>query len=72
MRDLSAEGVVVGQTGWDAKLETNKQAYVNQLVRIRALHRLRTEPGLTADQFVDALFARAGVTATSLRTASSN
>jgi hypothetical protein len=58
------EGVVVGQTGWDAKLEANKQNYVNQLVA-SAPFTSGYGAGLTADQFVDALFAKAGVTATS-------
>jgi len=57
------EGVVVGQLGWDAKLETNKQAYVNQIVSSSAFSG-RYAAGLTAGQFVDALFAAAGVTPT--------
>jgi hypothetical protein len=58
------EGVVVGQPGWDAKLEVNKQAYINQLVASSAFTSAYGA-GLTAAQFVDALLAAAGVTATS-------
>jgi hypothetical protein len=58
------EGVVVGQTGWDSRLETNKQAYISQMVA-SAPFTTAYGVGLTADQFVDALFAKAGVTATS-------
>jgi hypothetical protein len=55
------DGVVLGQPGWDATLEVNKQAYINQVVTSSAFTSLYAA-GLTADQFVDALFAAAGVT----------
>jgi hypothetical protein len=58
------EGVVVGQLGWDAKLEVNKQAYINQLVASSAFTSAYGG-GLTAAQFVDALYAAAGATPSS-------
>jgi hypothetical protein len=53
-------GVVVGQVGWEAVLETNKQSFaanfVNQ-VSFTAVNPTTTTPV----QFVDTLFARAGI-----------
>jgi Calx-beta domain/Domain of unknown function (DUF4214) len=55
------DGVVVLQSGWEAKLEANKQAYVQQ-VADSGPFLARYPTGTTADQFVDALFASAGIT----------
>jgi uncharacterized repeat protein (TIGR01451 family) len=57
------KGVIVGQTAWEQVLETNKQAFAADFVtrpRFIASH----PTTLTPAQFVDALFANAGVTAT--------
>jgi hypothetical protein len=55
------DGVIVGQPGYEARLEANKQAYINQVAASAAF--TSTYPStMTADQFVDALFASAGVT----------
>jgi len=60
--DTSAvgNGVVVNQNGWEQKLDNNKRAYMAEFVqrpRFTAAY-----PGtLTPDQFVDTLFANAGV-----------
>ena len=55
------DGVVVLQSGWEAKLETNKQAYISQIV-LSAEFANRYQNAQTADTLVDALFASAGVT----------
>ncbi|HYW69822.1 MAG TPA: Calx-beta domain-containing protein, partial [Pyrinomonadaceae bacterium] len=60
---LLGDQVVVGQTGWEARLENNKQFYVNQVAASTAFT-VGYASGLTADQFVDALFAAAAVTPT--------
>ena len=53
-------GVVVGQTGWEAQLAANKQAYATEFV-MRPEFLLRYPPAtLTPEQFVDALNATAG------------
>ena len=55
------QGVVVGQTGWEQVLENNKQAFATEFVtRSRFTSAFPTT--LTPAQFVDALFANAGVT----------
>ena len=56
-------GVIVGQPGADATLSANKDSYVNQIVILPAFTNAYA-PGLTADQFVTALFNSAGVTPT--------
>src|SRR4030095_5038391 len=56
-------GVIVLQSGWEAKLEANKQAYVNQIEQSAAFL-TRYPASMTADQFVDALFNSAGVAPT--------
>jgi hypothetical protein len=61
---LVGDGVVVGQPGFAARLETNKRAYVNRVVTSSAFMS-RYPAGLTANQFVDALFASADLTPTS-------
>jgi hypothetical protein len=54
-----AQGVVVGQVGWETVLENNKQAFTTNFMQ---LSRFTTAfPGsMTAAQFVDALNANAG------------
>lgn len=66
MRDTQAvgRGVVVGASGWETQLETNKVAYANEFVsrlEFTALY----PTSLTAAQFVDALYAHAGITPSS-------
>jgi hypothetical protein len=55
------QGVVVGQPGWEALLESNKAAFVLQFVQ-RARFVSAFPTNLTPAQFVDALFTNAGVT----------
>src|SRR5207249_11754670 len=55
------QGVVVGQTGWETLLENNKQAFALEFVQ-RARFTTALATTLTPTQFVDALFANAGVT----------
>ena len=55
------QGVVVGQTGWEAVLENNKQAFASEFVQ-RSRFATAFATTLTPAQFVDALFANAGVT----------
>jgi hypothetical protein len=73
MRDTRqiGAGVVIGQAGADATLEQNKQAYAQQIVSSAAfLARFPIQPG---PQYVDDLFASAGVTPTAAeRTAAIN
>jgi hypothetical protein len=57
------QGVVVNSPGWEEKLAANKQAYFNSFVartRFTTAHPTTRSPA----QFVDALFANAGVTPT--------
>lgn len=64
MRDTRqvGAGVVVGQGQWQQMLEANKQAYAQQLVNDPTfLARFPITPGA---QYVDSLFASAGVTPT--------
>jgi hypothetical protein len=56
-------GVVVGQTGWEQVLENNKVAYTLQFVQ-HSHFSTSYSALLTPAQFVDQLFARAGVTPT--------
>ncbi|MCA1592159.1 MAG: DUF4214 domain-containing protein [Acidobacteria bacterium] len=56
----AGRGVVVGAPGWEQQLETNKRSFVEQWVT-RADFR-NTFDALSNDQFVDRLFANAGVT----------
>ncbi len=58
-----ARDVVVGRQGWQAKLEANKQAFVDAFVQRPAF---REEfDGLSSSDFVDALISHARVTFTS-------
>ena len=54
-------GVIVGQTGWEQVLENNKQAFFADFVT-RSQFTAAYPTTLTPTQFVDGLFAKAGVT----------
>jgi hypothetical protein len=55
------QDVIVRQSGWEQKLESNKQAFAAEFVqRPRFLSAYPTS--MSSEQFVDALFANAGVT----------
>jgi hypothetical protein len=56
------EGVIVGQTGYEAALDANKNAYAAQVVADPAF--AARFPQTTAETYVDALYASAGVTPT--------
>jgi hypothetical protein len=58
-----ARGVIVGQGNWEAQLEANKQAFTLLFVQ-RAEFVARYPTTQTPAQFVDALFANAGVAPT--------
>ena len=66
------QGVVVNQSGWEQVLESNKQTFATAFVqRPRFVSAYPTS--MSSEQFVDALFANAGVTpADSDRTAAIN
>ena len=54
-------GVVVNQTGWETVLENNKQAFMSEFVQRQRV--IASYPvSLTPQQFVDTLFANAGLT----------
>ena len=55
-----SEGVIVGQPGWQDKLEANKQAFINDWVTHPAFVSLFGS--MTNAQFVDALLRNAGIT----------
>ena len=57
-------GVVVGQAGWESQLESNKQSFAADWVA-RADFLARYPPGMSADAYVNALFANSGVAPTS-------
>ena len=52
---------MVNQTGWETVLKNNKQAFMSEFVQ-RGRFTAAYPWSLTPDQFVDALFANAGVT----------
>jgi hypothetical protein len=54
--------VIVGQPNWEAQLEANKQAFALDFVQRSAFQ--GAHGGQTAAQYVDSLFANAGVTPT--------
>lgn len=58
------QGLVVGQTGWETVLENNKQTFVAEFVQ-RSRFTTAYANTLTPAQFVDMLFANAGVVPTS-------
>jgi uncharacterized delta-60 repeat protein len=53
------QGVVVGQTGWEATLENNKRVFMEAFVR-RSRFATAFPPGTSAGQYVDTLNANAG------------
>src|SRR5438067_2468507 len=55
------QGVIVGQAGWEAVLENNKQAFSSEYVQ-RSRFATAFPTTMTPTQFVDVLFANAGVT----------
>src|SRR5947209_6098599 len=55
----TAQGVVVGQAGWEQKLEDNKRREAETWVDRPEFH--ARFDGMSDDQFVDALFQNAGV-----------
>src|SRR5207302_2175530 len=55
------QGVVVGQTGWEAVLEANKQSFASQFVQ-RGRFATAFPTTLSPTQFVNQLFTNAGVT----------
>jgi hypothetical protein len=55
----ASQGVVVGQAGWQQKLEDNKRSVAEAWVASPEFH--ARFDGMGHDQFVDALFANAGV-----------
>ena len=63
------QGVIVNQTGWEQALESNKQSFASQFVE-RTRFTSAFPWSLTPAQFVDALFANAGVTPSTIDRAS--
>jgi len=65
LRDLRevSEGVIVGQGNWQARLETNRQKYLEDFVT-RTEFTSQYPPAMTGAEFVDKLFANAGTTPT--------
>jgi hypothetical protein len=63
LRDLRqiSEGVIVGQPGFQARLEQNRQRYLEDFVT-RSGFTAQFPAGMTAAQFVDKLFANVGAT----------
>jgi hypothetical protein len=57
------QGVVVGQTGWDTQLETNKQNFATAFVQ-RGTFTSAFPTSLSPSTFVNQLFQNAGVTPT--------
>ena len=55
------QGVIVGQTGWEQMLESNKQNFMTAFVQ-RARFTSAFPMTLSAPQFVDALYTNAGLT----------
>ena len=64
LRDVRrlSEGVIVGQTGWEARLEANRQAFAREWTE-RAEFRLVYD-GKSNAEYVNALFANTGATPT--------
>ena len=54
------QGVIVGQAGWETVLENNKQTFASQFVQ-RSRFASAYPTSLSPAQFIDALFANAGV-----------
>ncbi len=58
------QGVVVGQSGWEQALETNKQNFMTSFVQ-RSRFTSAYPTSMTVQQFVDALYTNAGLVPTS-------
>jgi hypothetical protein len=58
------EGVIVGQPGAEQRLEQNRQAYAEEIVTRSLTFRTLHPPELSASEYVDSLYATAGVTPT--------
>src|SRR5207237_3686463 len=56
-----SQGVIVDQSGWEQLLENNKQAFATEFVQ-RSRFASDYPTSMSSEQFVDALFANAGVT----------
>ena len=63
------EGVIVGNTGWEALLDANRQAYLEEFVS-RPEFISEFPQGIAAGVYVDRLFANSDVTPTPSRTTS--
>ena len=65
LRDTRAigNGVVVNANGWEQLLDSNKQSFLTEFVN-RGEFRTLYPLGLSAAEFVDALYAHAGITPT--------
>jgi hypothetical protein len=57
-----ARDVIVGRDGWQAKLQANKEAFVNAFVNRAAFH--AAYDGLASSDYVDALISHTGVSFT--------
>src|SRR5260370_34958238 len=57
---MIGQGIVVGQTGWDQALETNKQNFMSSFVQ-RSRFTSAYPTLMSAQQFVDALYTNAGL-----------
>jgi glucose/arabinose dehydrogenase len=57
------QNVIVGRTGWETQLETNKQSFLNAWVQRPAF--INAYGGLADDGYVDTLISHTGVTFTS-------
>ena len=55
------QGVIVNQSGWEQALENNKQAFATEFVE-RSRFTSAYQASMSPSEFVDALFANAGVT----------
>ena len=60
---IVGQNVVVGRTGWENQLETNKQAFLNAWVQRTAF--VNAYGALSNDAYVDTLISHTGVTFTS-------
>ena len=61
LRDVQSLGsdVIVGVSGWQERVETNKQAFAEQFVQ-RAEYLRRYRVGITAEEYVNEIFEYAG------------
>lgn len=54
------QGIVVGEPGWEQKIEANKQAFVSEFAK-RPVFTVLFPLELTPERFVDELFSNAGI-----------